>query len=149
MSNPYAKDQYNLFYDLTHADKLDMIIMAEPMAAISIYWREEISRRYSDAVIVYAHGGPSYIDNEWACTNQQNGKVDTWASVVDRIRERHPYRRIVIISCNPWHQHLDRKYVTYARQAVWFFPDNLMYEPLGELFGQPGNVGNIFDFIEQ
>ena len=147
VGNDFEATKYFL-YDITHKDKITMVVKAEWQNPTILYWKEEVQRRYSDAVVIVTHGGDG-ADSEWTAYPQRQ-PVEHIDDLVDRIRAHHPYRRIVIIACNPMHQHLDRRFVSYALNNVWFYPDSIQDPDYPQnVVWNENFVGDIFDFVEQ
>ena len=140
-------DQYSFLYDMTHRDRVDMIVMGEHYGAVATYWKAEVERRYSDAVMILAHGGPDEETGVWIVQDDMQHKTLPVEEAVANVRKRFPYRRIVMITCNGGHQYLRARFVSYALEKVWFWPDNIMYMPMNEI-RNTNEVGNIFDFVE-
>lgn len=138
----------SVLYDITHRDRLDLVVMGEHYGAVSLYWREEVARRYSDAVIVLGHGGQPAPEGWWSIEDQISEEVMPMTEMIRRVRLKYPYRRIVVISCNTQHQYLPAENVTYALKNVWFYPDNIMLTPLNKITGED-ECGDIFEFVEQ
>lgn len=144
---PFDPVKYNFWYDITHKDKLNFCFLTPPPDGVAMYWKEEVARRYSDGVLVFAHGGPSFT-SYWGGMNEIEDTQFDWIDMVQTLHNKYPHRRLILISCNPSHQYLKAERVTYAIESVWFYPDSVMRIPLG-LIQDDSAVGNIFDFIEQ
>lgn len=140
-------DQYSFLYDMTHGDQIDMIVMGEHYGSVATYWKAEVARRYSDVVMILAHGGPDEETGDWIVEDGVQGKILKIEQVVADIRKRFPYRRVVFVTCNAGHQYLQARFVSYALDKVWFWPDYIMYVPMNKIRNGHG-VGNIFDFVE-
>jgi hypothetical protein len=87
-------------------------------------WRDEIGRRFSNAVGVLVHGG-DFEDNRWIVgSHRQPWKhVTEITTVVREIQAKYPGRTIVVLACNTGHLHLGVPGVYYATSSVWCVPD--------------------------
>lgn len=140
------KESYSLIYDLTYRDRIDIVMLSEYYSSVAGFWKEEVSRRYGDAVMILGHGGEDEKGRWiiWDAAANQRRRIE---DVVKEVRKRYPYRRIVVVTCNPGHQYLNARYVAYAIEDVWKIPDHVMFTRFG-LVLEPQNIGDIFKFVE-
>jgi hypothetical protein len=85
-------------------------------------WKTEISRRFSNAVAVFVHGG-NRIEGEWQVNAGLGGHASTARDIVRHFQSVYPDRTVVLISCNPGHLKLGVPGVYYAKSDVWLIPD--------------------------
>lgn len=83
-------------------------------------WREEASRRFSNALLVFVHGSDP-IRGEWACKTADGFVLAS--DIVKRAQKEHPERTIVLLSCNTGHLKLGVPGVYYFKSSVWLIPD--------------------------
>jgi len=132
--------------DITPAN-ISVLLAAAPGSTSAFYWKQQIARRYKDAVMVVCHGntGP---DGQWWAYPDYEAPLPM-KDLVKRVRAIYPNRRIVLIACNPDALVFNEPGVTYAKESVWFWPDDIMVtnldkaDPTGE-----GGCGDIFEFTE-
>ena len=116
-------------------------------------WVDEVHRRYNDAIIVDGHGGTEFVDGKpvWhAYTVLQPDGIPV-ADLIASIRQREPWRRIVLLFCNPDGLPLEGvANVSYSLQNVWVVPDSHL--GAGANVGRDAwygdSCGDIFEFVE-
>lgn len=114
------------------------------------WWKEEVTKRYSDAVIVFCHGKEDY-EGTWV-TDGTSAPRETIEDMVTRTRATYPDRRLVLIVCNPGGDIIPHTNVTYALNNVWYYPNFVMdlVDHEARTDRRSGNtVGRISEFIEQ
>lgn len=121
---------------------VDLIEPSDSTVECEFLWRAEVSRRFSDAVMVFCHG--NQINGVW-CIVPAEGKpvpVQTFAEQMARDFSGHP---VVLVTCNPAHAKIHVRGVYYANDVVVMRPDksgNLAFMIC------PEAVGNVFEFVE-
>lgn len=122
------------------------LLSADPMfEAIAIEpWKEEISRRFPDAYVVFTHG--TSLMGMWAMeTPDGPASVQKYA---EDLVAKYPDREIVFVVCNPGHYVINIPHVHYALDSVWMVPDRYTHGlfTISRSAFDPGVVGNIYEF---
>jgi len=136
-------------------------------------WRDEIGRRFDNAVGVLVHGG-DFVEGQWiAGTHVRPDKhVTLMTKVVEDAKKKHSGRTVVLLACNTGNLKLGIPGVFYATSSVWCIPDRAirpeMYQnanfrqTLGGIVilpsksfhqmtrweWQPDYVGNVWEFVK-
>lgn len=142
-----------------------MEVLDPSLESYASLWREEIARRFPDAVGVICHGG-DLEEGRWVV--RSGGQyIQTADALVQHFQAKWPGRVIVLLACNPGHLALHESGVYYALDSVWCVPDRDTAEPdsapgedrltmdgdavLGgadRWHAESGVVGNIFEFVD-
>ena len=135
------------------APRIDLVIAAEHFNPSTLYWQQEVGRRYDDAVILFVHGNTGPDGQWWAYPSRDLSPPILMRHMVATVRLRHPGRHIVVVACNPGAlRDLDHiRGVSYALENVWMIPERNSYFDFDEwdrAQGSTGAVGDIFDFVE-
>jgi hypothetical protein len=119
-----------------------------------VAWRIEVTRRFSNAVIIMGHGG-TLPNGEWGLLlmDKHNAFIPMKDEVA-RVQALYPGRVVVLVCCNPDGLLLHMPNVYHAVDSVWFDTDkslpNLKPEDQPEANegrkDLPGYVGNIYEF---
>ena len=134
-------------------------------------WRDEIGRRFTNAVGVLVHGG-DFVEGQWIVgTHRQPWEhVTPIQTLVRDVQAKYPDRTIVLLACNTGHLPLGIPGVYYASSSVWCVPDRaitpdmfenglamqkldkpwcqIIVEPVKTRWQEdPDAVGNIFEFV--
>lgn len=141
---------------VSHAPRVDVVVCDPSLEQFANGWRQEIGRRFPDAVGVLCHGG-EFIDGEWLVkVPSLNLPAMTADQVARHFQAKFPGRVIVLLACNPGHLHLHVAGVYHAEDSVWCVPDRLAGEHpelddlrLGRWSDNPGVVGSIFEFVTE
>jgi hypothetical protein len=89
-------------------------------------WRDEIARRFPDAVGILCHGGDA-VDGQWVTSAFSFGHNVTVRQLVERERRLRPGRPIVVLCCNTGHLRPNLgSDVYYALSNVWCLPDRAL-----------------------
>jgi hypothetical protein len=85
------------------------------------YWRADIEERIGPCIILEAHGEYN-TDGVW-CRFGDDGSVVPWETIVKLVRDLHPDKPIVLLSCNTRGHMIRTPRVYYARALMWSFPN--------------------------
>lgn len=141
---------------ISHNPHVDVVVCDPDLEKFANGWRQEISRRFPDAVGILCHGG-EFINGEWLVkVPSLNLPAMTADQVAQYFTDKFPGRVIVLLACNPGHLHLHVSGVYHAEDSVWCVPDRLTggYPELdglqlGRWSDNPGVVGSIFEFVQE
>lgn len=110
-----------------------MEVLDPSLAAFAPLWRDEIGRRFDNAVGILVHGG-DFVEGQWiAGTNvAMFRRVTPMREVVEHYQRLYPDRVVVLLACNTGSLRLGIPGVYYAKSSVWSVPDRAvtpeMYE---------------------
>jgi hypothetical protein len=97
-------------------------------------WRDEIARRFDNAVGVLVHGG-DFVAGSWiAGVSFVPGHVTPMREVVERTQKAHPGRTVVLLACNTGNVKLGIPGVYYSTSSTWCVPDRAITP---EMYGLP------------
>jgi len=116
------------------------LVYSPDLESFAPYWCTEAQRRYSNCIVVMAHG---FDMGEWWC--QYGDSVIRVELLIHRLQGQYPGRRIVIVVCNPGGYDLQIPGVTHTLTSSWAMPDRAM---LSRSYSHPRLVGNIFELDE-
>jgi hypothetical protein len=86
-------------------------------------WQREIGRRFPNAVGVLVHGG-DVVAGQWVVGAGFGGHATPVNEIIERYRQRHPTKTIVLLACNTGHVRLTGHPNTYYfRASVYCIPD--------------------------
>ena len=144
------------------APRIDYVLLSESMTPYVPLWREETSRRYPNAVVVFVHGDDQ--NGEWVVVPDVIEPADGVLAlmgfehqvrpldprpvrqVINDVKARHPGRHVVLVTCNPGHYRLDDvEGVSYSLDNIWLMPDRYLH-PRNQ--NDPDTDGSIFELIE-
>jgi phenolic acid decarboxylase len=125
-----------------------MEVLDPSLEQFSTMWRDEIGRRFDNAVGVLCHGG-DFVPGEWVAgtSDQPWAHVSKMTEVVKKYQLRHPTRTVVLVACNTGHLKLGVPGVYYAASSVWCVPDRAL--TAGDFaHSMPRKLDDIEDFIK-
>jgi hypothetical protein len=97
-------------------------------------WRDEIARRFDNAVGVLVHGG-DFVAGSWiAGVSFVPGHVTPMREVVERTQKAHPGRTVVLLACNTGNVKLGIPGVYYSTSSTWCVPDRAITP---DMYGLP------------
>jgi hypothetical protein len=104
-----------------------MEVLDPSLDQYSTMWRDEIGRRFDNAVGVLVHGG-DFVDGQWIVgSHRQPWKhVTPIQTVVREMQAKYPDRTIVLLACNTGHLKLGIPGVFYGSSSVWCVPDRAL-----------------------
>lgn len=139
------------------------VCLDDSLAPYTEEWKVETARRFSNAVVVFGHGGE--LPNGHWCVLTADGPVAI-ATIVEQYRLEYPNRTMVLMICNPAHLTLGISGVYYFMSSVWCTPDRDLihqndkckFDLLDDLISQakptlsrsqtdPDVAGNIFEAV--
>lgn len=95
-------------------------------------WRDEIARRFPNAIGILCHGGDE-VEGEWTTSANAYFHAVPVTKLVERDQRLYPGRPIVILACNTGHLRLNLgPNVYYSLSSVWCIPDRAL---------KPGDLG--------
>lgn len=141
---------------VSHNPHVDVVVCDPSLEQFANGWRQEISRRFPDAVAILCHGG-EFINGEWLVkVPALNLPAMTADQVAAHFKVKFPGRVIVLLACNPGHLHLHVSGVYHAEDSVFCIPDRAVGEKpeldaltLSRWSDDPGVTGNIFEFVQE
>lgn len=117
------------------------------LTLVRLYWTRETASRYTNCILVAAHG--TEVDGQWM-TQPDGQPLIPVRTLLTQIRDQYPHTRIVALICNPGHIRFDMAGVSYSINDVWVVPDRFLSPGL-VLDRRTSGVtasGNIYDFVE-
>lgn len=123
----------------------DAIVWNRNIARAAYTWRSEVDRRFPGAVMLIAHGSNNYLGEWylWPDPPLRPMPVEQAARIIKGIYGNRP---LVLVVCNPGHEHLPVGGVFYSKESVWTVPDSAYVLPLWR-WADP-TVGSVFQFVE-
>ena len=112
----------------TQSDPRVIIETLDPtLAHYAPLWRDEIGRRFDNAVGILCHGG-DFVAGEWVLGTSYapHDHVTPVREIVEHYRKRHPGRTVVLLACNTGHVKLGIPGVWYFKNSVWCVPDRAL-----------------------
>jgi hypothetical protein len=103
---------------------------------LSVYapmWRDEIARRFDNAVGILVHGG-DFQEGVWILGVGYGGHVTPAKDIVRHYQAKHPTRTVVLLACNTGNVELGIPGVYYAKSSVFCVPDRAITP---EMYGLP------------
>jgi hypothetical protein len=92
-------------------------------------WRDEIGRRFPNAVGVLVHGN-DFVEGQWVVGSHARLRrhVTPAREIVAKYRAKYPGRTLVLLACNTGHLNLDGvgRGVFYFKSSVWCVPDRAL-----------------------
>jgi len=134
-------------------ENLTVLTLDIGLAPMTELWLDEVNERYRNAIIIEGHGNTEFIDGvpTWCVYTVTHPDGTPVADVIQNIRRHEPYRRIVILSCNPDGLRLDGiPNISYSLQNVWVIPDDQLsiVQNVDRDLRYGGGCGDIFEFVE-
>jgi len=126
--------------------RIDLMVMSPDCLMFAPYWVTEVQRRYSDAVVVIVHGLGT-PQGEWVMFpfGSTGVSVDLF---VENLRNIHPTRRIVLVTCNPDGIECKLPGVTYATKNVLLVPRAAQSGIFTSVFTGDTVADEIAEFVE-
>jgi hypothetical protein len=91
----------------------------------SAMWRDEIGRRFPNAIGILCHGG-DLVEGEWVLGVGYTGHLTPAREIVARYQKLHKGRTIVLLACNTGNLKLNMPGVWYAKDSVFCIPDRAL-----------------------
>jgi hypothetical protein len=92
-------------------------------------WRDEIARRFTNAVGILVHGN-DWVEGEWIVSShaQRGRHVTPVRKVIAKYRAKYPNRTLVLLACNTGHLKLDGVggNVFFFKNPVLCIPDRAL-----------------------
>jgi hypothetical protein len=92
-------------------------------------WRDEIGRRFPNAVGVLVHGN-DFVEGQWVVGSHARLRrhVTPAREIVAKYRAKYPGRTLVLLACNTGHLNLEGvgRGVFYFKSSVWCVPDRAL-----------------------
>lgn len=158
----FKQPQLRVKYGADTAPRIDYVLLSESIAPFVDMWRDEVSRRYSNAVVVFVHGDDR--QGQWVVIpdviepadgllaamgfHEQVRHLDARPirQVINDVKARFPGRHIVMVTCNPGRYRLDDvDGVSYSLDNIWLVPDRYLHE---RTTMDPDTDGNVFELLE-
>lgn len=137
-----------------YQENLTVLTLDIDLAPMTEYWLKEVNERYRNAIVIEGHGNTKIIDGvpTWCVYTVTHPDGTPVADVIENIRRYEPFRRIVILSCNPDGLRLDGiPNISYSLENVWVIPDDQLSVAQNTyrdaVYG--GGCGDIFEFVQQ
>jgi hypothetical protein len=83
-------------------------------------WHDDIESRIGPCIILEAHG--EYENGVW-CAYRDGQPPIPWETIVQLVRDLHPTKAIVVLSCNQRGHTLRTARVWYPRGITWSYPN--------------------------
>lgn len=156
---------FAFYYEHVQTPSIDVEVHAyvgADQAAVVQAWKDEVARKYTDAVLIICHG--TDYNGQWCFVPQrlvmtplgpmvQFGRPVPVSEGIKLFRKKYGMRRLVLATCNPGHYRLSflDGPVTYATDNVYVYTDRLVRSRMAEHEGDEPYIpgpGCIHDFRE-